>query len=152
MASHAQKYFIRHNNQSKRKRRTSLFDLKSDADVLETVCASLRFTLACTASMLVQLWEFMSVSHLMKVCNARSVCRDQLKPPLQPGQNERSSAPALLSKIHTQPHSSRQVITLTGVLLPAKAMLRFLGCGIHKVRFILSGWAPSTTSCCLSFK
>lgn len=37
VASHAQKYFIRHNNQSKRKRRTSLFDLKADADVLETV-------------------------------------------------------------------------------------------------------------------
>ncbi|KAL3141949.1 hypothetical protein ABBQ32_004597 [Trebouxia sp. C0010 RCD-2024] len=36
VASHAQKYFIRHNNQSKRKRRTSLFDLKADADVLET--------------------------------------------------------------------------------------------------------------------
>ncbi|KAL0048546.1 hypothetical protein WJX82_005510 [Trebouxia sp. C0006] len=36
VASHAQKYFIRHNNQSKRKRRTSLFDLKADAEVLET--------------------------------------------------------------------------------------------------------------------
>lgn len=55
VASHAQKYFIRHNNQSKRKRRTSLFDLKAGAEVLETVCASTRPTLLCAASLVVWL-------------------------------------------------------------------------------------------------
>lgn len=37
VASHAQKYFIRHSNQSKRKRRTSLFDLKADAEAADTM-------------------------------------------------------------------------------------------------------------------
>ena len=143
MASHAQKYFIRHNNQSNRKRRTSLFDLKADADVLETVSASLRSPLSCSASLKVQVCEihvFLSPHHHSR--QPRTVCRDQLKPPLYPGQKERYSAPALcqmLSSIHTHPHSSRQAITLTGVLLPATATLQhFLECGIHKVCFIPS--------------
>ena len=79
---------------------------------------------------------------IITVGNMRSVCRDQLKPPLQPGQKERSSALALchmLSTTRTQPHSSRQVITLTGVLLPATATLQhFLEFGILKVCFVLS--------------
>lgn len=89
---------------------------------------------------------------IFTVGDMRSVCRDQLKPPLQPGQKERSSALALcrmLFTIHTQPHSSRQVISLTGVQLSATATPQhFLECGIHKVCVHSVKLRSSTTSCC----